>query len=177
MKAKRYFPNFLSVLRICLTPFVIWFLLCGRIYSGAAMLIFTLGVITDFYDGYFARKHAITSRAGNFLDPLADKFLVLSTFAAFWYIALLPLWMLCVIALREGLVTGLRLGLECCGRTMRTSMLGKLKTVLQFIAIYVLFFSYWSVFCITPLFVDMVLYVVVGFTLFTGLYYFYVNKK
>lgn len=177
IKAKRHFPNFLSLIRILLTPFVIWFLLRGAQYSGIAMAIFTVGVITDFYDGYFARKHAFISRTGNFLDPLADKFLVLSTFITFWYLDLLPILMLSIIAFREFLVTVLRFCLDYVDKSMATSVFGKWKTASQFVAIYVLFLAYWGVTWITPLILSFVLYVVIGLTLFSGIHYFYVNKK
>lgn len=177
IRVKRHFPNVLSAIRILLTPFVICFLLRGARYSGIAMALFTIGVITDFYDGYFARKHAFISRTGGFLDPLADKILVLSTFTTFWYLDLLPLFMLSIIALREFLVTVLRFCLESAGRSMKTSLLGKWKTTVQFVAIYILFLTYWGVAWVTPLVFSTILYFVIGLTLFSGLHYFYVNKK
>ena len=176
MNVLQYFPNFLSLLRIVLTPLVVVLLcMCCSAYVIASVVIFTLAVITDFYDGYFARKYAIISRAGNFLDPLADKLLVLSTFTAFWYLALLPLWMLLIIALREVAVTGLRFGMEYCGKSMVTSYFGKWKTVLQFIAIYTLFLVRLKVAFVVPELVSSILYGVVGITAFSGFHYFYTN--
>jgi len=176
-KAKKHIPNLLSLLRIAITPCVI-LLLQQRTLSAwwFALVLFTIAVITDFYDGYFARKHSLISRTGNFLDPLADKILVLSMFGAFCLFGVCPVWLFVVILIRELSVTLLRYVVESGGRQFRTSSLGKWKTVIQFIAIYVFFLSFGGLYS-SDILNQIMIYLVVGSSIFSALHYGYCNRS
>lgn len=138
----RYFfsiPNIFSYIRIILTGFFVWALLCTDTQGLNALWIFSGAVVTDMLDGYYARRYNAVTKWGAFLDPIADKFLVLSAFAAFWYKGFMPLWMVISIALRDIVVTSLRLQLVSQNLSLRTTPMAKYKTGFQFIAIYLLF--------------------------------------
>ncbi|MBL7960876.1 CDP-diacylglycerol--glycerol-3-phosphate 3-phosphatidyltransferase [bacterium] len=130
-------PNILTVIRILMTPlFVICLLEDGwQLY---AVLIFGLASLTDWYDGYLARRYGITSDWGKFLDPLADKILVLSAFFSFVYLGIVKLWMVMVIVMRDFIITGLRSYNMRRGKPMITNLLAKTKTFTQMTMIIVI---------------------------------------
>lgn len=102
-------PNQLTVLRIILTPvFVYLFLMDDPVLKQISLGVFILAAITDWYDGWLARKFNYITAWGKFLDPLADKILTSSAFFAFVFLGVLPLWMVIVIAARDFFVTFLR---------------------------------------------------------------------
>jgi len=103
MKSKIFTKaNFITVLRILLTPLFIYFLFGGRQYFEIlALLIFILASITDAYDGYIARKYSEVTKLGKFLDPLADKVLMSAAFISFVVMGLVPLWMVILVILRR----------------------------------------------------------------------------
>lgn len=132
----RFVPNIISGLRIALTPVVIFCLLQDAAWARmTAFVLFLLGAGSDYADGVVARLMQAQSRLGRFLDPLADKVLVLGTFSALaWlYPNLVPWWAVVLIALRDLVVTGLRMRAESQGRSVRTWRVAKSKTVLQLI--------------------------------------------
>lgn len=130
----RYIPNLLTVGRILVTP-VLLLLLTVPSQSGqmGAVLLFVLASLSDYYDGVLARRYGVRSRLGQFLDPLADKILILGTFAVLALEApeLVPWWAVAVIALRDVVVTGLRFWVEAQGRSLQTFHVAKAKTMLQ----------------------------------------------
>lgn len=136
---KMTFPNQLTTLRILLTPLFAWLILSDdpttRIWG---FVVFVVASLTDLYDGYHARKHGQTTRWGAFMDPLADKILVTTAFVYFVYLDLLPLWMVVVVALRDAIVTLLRLYAELKDRPVVTSRAAKIKTALQNALAYML---------------------------------------
>ncbi len=127
----------LSVLRIILIPLFIY--LIARRTSGAiiwGMVVFSIASLTDLLDGWSARKLKQETDVGRFLDPLADKFLVISTFIAFLYLdPLIPFWMIVVIIARDLLITLMRSLALKKGMTLRTSRFGKVKTAFQMVSI------------------------------------------
>ena len=130
----RYVPNVISALRIALTPAVIIFLLQETAWAQLmALVLFLIGAGTDYADGLLARLMQAQSRLGRFLDPLADKVLVLGSFVALsWlYPHLVPWWAIALIAMRDFGVTGLRMRAEAQGRSVKTGKLAKSKTALQ----------------------------------------------
>jgi CDP-diacylglycerol--glycerol-3-phosphate 3-phosphatidyltransferase len=134
-------PNILSMTRIALTPVFVWFFF-GNIQSQIlAILIFTIAALTDTCDGYFARKNNTYTQFGAFIDPLADKILILSVFSIFAYQHTIGWWVVLVLALRDIIVTQLRVRLLKAKGLFSTSYAAKLKTVFQFIGIYFLFLS------------------------------------
>ena len=134
-------PNLLSFSRILLTPVVIFFLFPKNAYSFIAMALFSLAAITDFLDGYVARKYNQNSAFGKFLDPLADKILIVATFFAFYVLQEVSLWMVVIIIVRDLLITLMRTAMLDQGLPFVTSRLAKWKTATQFIAIYILLIS------------------------------------
>lgn len=130
----RNVPNILTTLRILLTPFFIYFVLTDG-WEAVALSIFVFASITDWYDGYLARKHGYSTDWGRFLDPLADKILVVAAFSTFVYMGLIKLWMVVIIVLRDSMITLLRSYAMRTGKPMMTNLLGKMKTVLQMIMI------------------------------------------
>ena len=131
-------PTKLTCLRIVLT-FVIMALLFvpGRAAKAAALGLFLLAAGTDWLDGYLARRWGQMSPLGALLDPIADKVLVLGLFLAFVQLRLLPAWMVLVIALREFLITGVRLFAASRQVVLSAAREGKHKTVSQMATIFV----------------------------------------
>ena len=133
-------PNFLTVVRILLVPVFIYFLFQEElIYNILAFSIFLIASITDLIDGYLARKWNQTTEFGKFLDPLADKVLVLGAFATFLILnEQVETWMLFLIVLRDMLITSLRYIGILQGKIVQTTKIAKLKTFFQMGAIVVL---------------------------------------
>ncbi|MDE2835512.1 MAG: CDP-alcohol phosphatidyltransferase family protein [Bacteroidota bacterium] len=132
----RFVPNVISALRIAITPVVVLCLLQDAAWARLfACLFFLIGAGSDYVDGVVARLMHAQSRLGRFLDPLADKVLVLGTFCglAWVYPATIPWWAVALIALRDISVTGLRMRAESRGRSVRTWRVAKSKTALQLI--------------------------------------------
>jgi CDP-diacylglycerol---glycerol-3-phosphate 3-phosphatidyltransferase len=139
-------PNSLSVARIFLVPVLVAVLLTefeGRAVMGwpvelVAAAIFGLASLTDWLDGYLARRRKQITTLGQILDPLADKLLISATLVSLVQIDLAPAWMVAVIIGREIAVTGLRNLAYSRGLTMPASGLGKLKMASQVTAILLL---------------------------------------
>jgi CDP-diacylglycerol---glycerol-3-phosphate 3-phosphatidyltransferase len=133
------FPNQLTVLRIALTPVLVFLLSRESLsYRYASFAVFLLASLTDWYDGYAARKFGRVTEWGKFLDPLADKVLVLTMFFIFMSLGLVKGWMVAVIAVRDVVITGLRSYAELKRQPIVTSMSAKWKTVSQMTAIYII---------------------------------------
>jgi len=126
-------PNLLSLLRIILTPLFIIFLFSDD--RLLALIIFAVAAITDAYDGHLARKYNQITPQGKFLDPLADKILVLSAFFSFAFIGIIDFWMVGIITFRDMFITGLRWIISNKGFEFVTSKLSKYKTAFQLIII------------------------------------------
>ena len=91
-------PNQLTILRMVLTPIFIFFLLFDMYYSEQlATFVFLIASLTDWYDGYVARRYGFVSKWGKFLDPLADKVLISSALISFWILRYIQLWVVMVI--------------------------------------------------------------------------------
>jgi len=138
-------PNALTLLRIFLVPFLVVVLLTkftGREFVGLA--IFLLAAITDFFDGWIARRRNQTTRLGALLDPIADKLLMSAAFISLVEMdpKHVPAWMVVIIIGREFAVSGLRSIAAQQGVTIAASPLGKGKMVSQVIAISLLILGY-----------------------------------
>ena len=185
---KKHIPNILSISRVLLTPVFLYFLLYSN-YNHAkllSVLIFTIASVTDAFDGQIARKYGMVTRVGVFLDPLADKVLVLSAFFSFVILGDVHLWMVLLISLRDIIITILRMLMEAKGVTMITSKAGKVKTFLQIIIINVVLLSillkaygyndYSDVFTKYKIIYALML-ITTLVTVYTGFHYFYFNHK
>ncbi len=131
--------NKLTITRIVLAPVFMALFLIDNIYCRlAALLVFIIASITDWWDGHLARKHGHTTHFGKFMDPLADKILTSSALIAFASLEYVPMWMIILIVIREFSITGLRSLAISRGLVISPSMGGKLKTVLQMTSIIVI---------------------------------------
>ncbi len=131
-------PNQLTLLRIALSFGMIFFLLASGLFSKlAALVVFLLASLTDWWDGRLARKSGLVSDFGTLMDPIADKILVLSALCAFVQLGVVPAWMVVLIAAREFIVTGLRLFALGRGQVLPAEAAGKHKMISQIVAILV----------------------------------------
>lgn len=130
-------PNTISMLRVALTPLVIFLIMQRSVVAfWWALVLFTLAALTDFWDGLLARRFGASSAFGAFIDPLADKVLVLSVLAAFTYENILSIGLLLIFVGRDLFLTLLRSVVASHGGVWKTSQLAKWKTFLQFIVLY-----------------------------------------
>jgi CDP-diacylglycerol--glycerol-3-phosphate 3-phosphatidyltransferase len=165
-------PNALTVLRIFLVPVLVVVLLTraeGGLFLGAG--IFGLAVLTDYLDGYFARRRNQITRLGILLDPIADKLLTAAAFLSLVEMGLVHAWMVMIILGRELAVTGLRNVAAGRGVLIPASPLGKGKMVSQVAAIFMLLLS--RPFPVLDVPAQLVLWVVVGLTVLSGVDYFW----
>jgi CDP-diacylglycerol--glycerol-3-phosphate 3-phosphatidyltransferase len=130
-------PNQLTILRIMLTPvFLYFFLLEGETSKLISLAIFLVAALTDWYDGWLARKYNYFTTWGKFMDPLADKILTASAFFGFIYVNLIPWWMVIIVLSRDFIVTILRGYADYKGKSFPTSRYAKWKTAIQMIFLY-----------------------------------------
>ncbi len=132
----RRLPNILTVVRFVLT-FV--FIYClnreGIAFILMAFLFFSLASLTDYYDGYFAKKHNWVTNFGKIMDPIADKFLILAAFYVFVRMDIVMAWMFYLILAREVVLTTVRVAVIRKRLYLAAEKAGKLKTVSQIVAV------------------------------------------
>lgn len=183
-------PNKITVSRIFMIPIFMILMLAplnwGELAIGdesipythlLAALIFIIASITDWVDGYYARKLNLVTNLGKFLDPLADKLLVSAALIALVELQLAPAWIVIVIISREFAVTGLRLVLAGEGEVVAANMLGKIKTWAQIIAVSALLLHNLPFELIGFPFATIALWVAMIFTIYSGWDYFYKNRQ
>ena len=127
-------PNKLTVLRVCMIPFFVVFMLTdlGGTYGNyIALEIFVVASLTDLLDGKIARKRNLVTNFGKFMDPLADKLLVCSALTCLVEMERLAAWMVIVIIAREFIISGFRLIASDNGVVIAASYWGKFKTAFQ----------------------------------------------
>jgi len=136
-------PNQLTFLRILLTPVFLAFLFSPlQALRQWSLVVFILAAITDWYDGWVARRWGYVTRWGTFFDPLADKVVTSAALIAFVYLGLIAGWMVWIIVVRDAIITLLRSYAEYKGKSVNTSKLAKVKTFVQFVIIYYLLILY-----------------------------------
>ena len=127
-------PNRLTILRVCLIPVFIVFLMLDEMLPWAryaAVGVFIAACITDFFDGRIARKYNMVTNFGKFMDPLADKLLVCSALICLVYFHRISLWVVIVIVAREFIISGFRLVAAEKNLVLAASPIAKLKTNFQ----------------------------------------------
>lgn len=129
-------PNILTLVRIALIPVMAVLLLSSSKDAGFwAAAVFAIASVTDWLDGYLARKMEIVTVFGKFLDPIADKLMVMAALIMVLPFGRIPAWMVLVILGREIIITGLRGIASTEGIVIPASDLGKFKTIFQIVAI------------------------------------------
>ena len=172
--------NNLTVLSVILIPFFIFFGLIGATRY-IALAIFIVASFTDFLDGYLARKNNLVSDFGKFLDPLADKLLVLAALALLVHNGDVSVWVLYIVVIRELTITGIRLIAANSGRVIQAAWSGKIKTVFQMVVIILALIpavndTLLSVnLCFDQTVLDILMYIMVVITLISGAEYIVKN--
>ncbi len=158
-------PNRLTIFRIMLIPFVLSFLYLSQSksplfleftsdFGWAAAWIFTIASITDFFDGYIARKRNIVTILGSFLDPIADKFLTVSSLIMLGSIGYIHVFIVIILVLREMYMTSLRLLAMNEGFAVPVSSLGKWKTATMMVGIpFLMAHEAWSLIPAIPFYI------------------------
>lgn len=175
-------PNRLSLIRIASVPVITLLLVMdGLMWTRyAALFLFIFAAITDFVDGHLARKYNLVTNFGKFIDPVADKLLVLSTLVMLSWHGLLPAWIVVAVLFRELAVDGLRLVAVEQGRVIAASKLGKIKTTVQItlIIVHLVYFAqfplldYLAYWLMIPTQIVMLI-----MTIWSGVDYFMNNKE
>lgn len=139
-------PNKLTVFRIILIPFFVFFLLVQNIPHRYlfALIIFCIAAITDHFDGELARRSGQITDFGKFLDPLADKMLVMSAFICFVQLDIVGALPVIIILMREFIVTSVRLVAMGSGKVISANFWGKAKTVSQIVAIIIILLTQYT---------------------------------
>ena len=133
-------PNKLTILRILLIPFFVIFAKMGSFgMQAVAVAIYILACVTDTLDGRIARSRGLVTNFGKFMDPIADKLLVMSAMVVLTYQRRMPDWVCILMLAREFLVSGFRLVAVENGRVIAAGPLGKLKTVFQLVGTSLIF--------------------------------------
>ena len=144
-------PNKLTVARMIIVPFLVVFLLTG--WGGDAnryisLALFVGASVTDWFDGYLARKNNLVTNFGKFMDPLADKLLVCSAMICMIDLKRLPAWFVIIIIAREFIISGFRLIAAENGIVIAANYWGKFKTASQMIMIILLILHFDGIFVI-----------------------------
>lgn len=169
-------PNRLSLLRVMLIPVCLVFLYAGTpLFDALALAVFLIASFTDFLDGHIARSRNLVTDFGKFMDPVADKLLVLSLLILLTAQGKMPAWMVIIVLARELAVDGLRMVASLKGQVIAAGKLGKIKTVSQMAAISLAIIHNWP-FGLFPM-KDILYYVMTAFTLWSGIDYFIKNRS
>lgn len=173
-------PNKLSFLRVLLIPvmIIVYYIVpeSNKDLLGIILpIIFIVASFTDFLDGYIARKYDLVTTFGKFIDPLADKLLVMAALLVLNDLGIVAMWITVVILSREFIVTGIRLVAVQTGKVIAAGKLGKYKTASTMVALIILLF--------VPMFEKVevyglwVLYLGLALTVISGFDYFIKNKE
>ncbi|MBN2894612.1 MAG: CDP-diacylglycerol--glycerol-3-phosphate 3-phosphatidyltransferase [Campylobacterales bacterium] len=172
-------PNQLALSRVLMAPLMFWVILSPELFTDnglhvtwsyyTATLIFVLASVTDFFDGYIARELDQKTMLGAILDPLADKMLTVAAFLGLMAVGEASPWAIYLILIRELFITGVRTVAVSEKLDIRASMAGKVKTVVQMIAIGFLL-MHWP-------YAQTLLWIAVAITLYSGGEYLYGFRK
>jgi CDP-diacylglycerol--glycerol-3-phosphate 3-phosphatidyltransferase len=136
-------PNMLTLFRVASIPVIVVLMIFpNKFFTFFAVILFSAAAITDFLDGFYARRQGLVTTLGKIMDPIADKLLISSTFIMLASHGWVPAWMVCIIIGRELAVTGLRNVIAGKGGDVSASLLGKYKIGFQISAIIPLLIHY-----------------------------------
>ena len=169
--------NKLTLARVVMIPvfLVVLFCMAEPVSRYLAVVIFIVASVTDFLDGYIARKYNMVSNFGKFMDPLADKLLVMAALVSMVALEDLAAWVVIVILAREFTITGFRTLAMEANIVMAASWWGKVKTTVQMIMIPVVLLN--LPFAMMPMVETVLIYLSVFFTIFSGADYIIKNKQ
>lgn len=170
-------PNKLTVARMIMVPFLVVFMLTG--WGGEAnryisLAIFAAASITDWFDGYLARKYHLVTNFGKFMDPLADKLLVCSALICLIELGRLDAWIVIIIIAREFIISGFRLIAAENGVVIAANYWGKFKTVSQMLMIILLILNFDGFFAVLA---DILIWLSVALTVISLLTYILQNRN
>jgi len=173
LKAAANHPNGLTLFRVAVIPLIIvLFSFPNRLMALVSGLVFSAAAITDYLDGFLARRQGKVTFIGKVMDPVADKLLNSSAFIMLAAHGWVPAWVVCVIVGRELAVTGLRSVSAAKGIDVSASRLGKLKTGFQVAAIIPLMIHYPFLGLDSQAIGQVLLYLALAFTVWSGVDYF-----
>ncbi len=170
-------PNKLTVLRIIMVPFFVFFMLTdvgGAANKWIALILFCIASLTDLLDGKIARKYNLVTNFGKFMDPLADKLLVCSAMICLIEMEKLAAWIVIVIIAREFIISGFRLVASDNGIVIAASYWGKFKTVFQMAMIIVLIMDLGGIFDMIGM---ILVWIALALTIISLLDYILKNKQ
>lgn len=170
-------PNKLTVLRIIMVPFFVFFMLTdvgGAANKWIALILFCIASLTDLLDGKIARKYNLVTNFGKFMDPLADKLLVCSAMICLVEMKKLAACIVIVIIAREFIISGFRLVASDNGIVIAASYWGKFKTVFQMAMIIVLIMDLGGVF---DLIGNVLIWIALALTIISLMDYVLKNKQ
>lgn len=184
-------PNILSTARLILAPvFFFLFIQEDLLIRGISLVVYTVAALTDYFDGYYARKYGVESKYGIFLDPLADKFLTFAAFICLPFVdaSQFPWWAIGLIVIRDVAITLLRIYSDRKGIILETRNTAKAKTAIQMGFLYIaLLLGFLMLIPGAPanfvhsIFETNILYwgmmAVVAVTVYSGIEYLYVNRN
>jgi len=168
-------PNKLTIGRILVVPVFVILLMFEYYYISA--IIFVLASLTDMFDGMIARKYNLVTNFGKIMDPLADKILVVAALVCLVELGQVAAWMVIIILAREFAVTGLRSVAAAQGVVIAAGTTGKIKTILQMIAIPALLLQNWPFQLIGFPFAKIMLWASVIMTVVSGVEYIMKNRQ
>ena len=176
---RRSLPNILSIFRIVMSPFFVILMIQDNPYFLllALLLVFVIS-ITDFLDGYYARKYNLITELGKYLDPLADKIFIITVFFTLYFILgneVFPLWTIVLILLRDVFITIMRNFSKIKNNEFTTSVLAKNKTLIQILCMHMILFililNEFSIFIINYSYIYYIMLLCTFVTLLSGLDY------
>lgn len=166
----------ITLIRVAFIPLFMALMYLGggqpNLYMWLSLAVFIIASLTDYIDGYIARKYKQVSDFGKFLDPLADKLLVIAAMVMFCQWGSFPAWALMIVLTREFAVTGLRLIAVGKGKVIAAGWSGKVKTASTMIGLCVL-----MAFPTVAILGQIVMLVIVVTTVYSGIEYFVQNWK
>lgn len=170
-------PNRLTVLRVLMVPFFVFFMLTdvgGSANKWIALVLFCVASLTDMLDGQIARKRNLVTNFGKFMDPLADKLLVCSAMICLIETGKLAAWIVIIIIAREFIISGFRLVASDSGIVIAASYWGKFKTVFQMAMIIFLILDLGGIFVVVE---NVLIWIALALTIISLIDYIVKNKQ